>query len=70
MTTRTQIDHANPQAVLGTVDSWKKSAKDMLDRADTYRQARHRPVALRARAFMGCGLEQDPRRLGADPRGW
>jgi hypothetical protein len=37
--TRTQIDHANPQAVLGMIDSWKQSAKDMLDRADTYRQA-------------------------------
>ncbi|GAB1813207.1 hypothetical protein MUNTM_22460 [Mycobacterium sp. MUNTM1] len=39
MVTRTQIDHANPQAVLGMIDSWKTSAKDMLDRADTYRQA-------------------------------
>ena len=39
MVTRAQIDRANPQVVLGMVDSWKRSAKDMLSHADTYRQA-------------------------------
>lgn len=39
MVTRTQIDHANPQSVLGIVNSWKNASKDMLTRADTYRQA-------------------------------
>ncbi len=38
MVTRTQIDHANPQTVLGIVNSWKNYAKDLLSRADTYRQ--------------------------------
>lgn len=39
MVTRRQIDAANPQAVLSMVDSWKTSAKAMLDNATTYRDA-------------------------------
>ncbi|OBK27943.1 hypothetical protein A5634_21575 [Mycobacterium asiaticum] len=39
MVTRRQIDAANPQAVLGMIDSWKRSATDMLDNATTYRGA-------------------------------
>lgn len=39
MVTRHQIEVANPQAVLDMVDAWKRSAKQMVDHAATYRDA-------------------------------
>jgi len=39
MVTRHQIEAANPQAVLDMVDAWKRSAKEMVDHAGTYRDA-------------------------------
>ncbi len=39
MVTRHQIESANPRAVLDAVDAWKRSAKEMVDHAATYRNA-------------------------------
>jgi hypothetical protein len=41
--TRTQIDSAKPETVLGMARSWKESAADLVTAADTYQQSVRKP---------------------------